>query len=511
MQILTTLCFRVTNYRKMLSCVASIDQGTSSSRVIIFDRNGRVLASHQAEHTQHYPHPGHVEHDPEQIWQTVRQCLSEAANAVSQPIKLETIGITNQRETTVVWNKQTGKPYHNAIVWNDNRTGDICNRISREGGKDKFRSKTGLPVATYFSASKLVYLLDTVPGLRADAESGNALFGTIDCWLIWKLSGNKVHKTDVTNASRTMLMNLETLQWDPEILDELKIPQIMLPAIHASNHCFGTVDASAYSSEKYSSYHGISITGVLGDQQAALFGQTCFAAGDAKCTYGTGAFLLMNTGSKIVHSRRGLLTTVAYKLEGDGSAVFALEGSVAYGGSVMQWLRDNLGLLSSAAESEAIAASVADNGGVYFVPAFAGLYAPYWRQDARGIIAGLTAYNTKAHIVRAALEASAFQTTEVVQAMHLDVEPYELPRIGTLRVDGGQTKNNLLMQFQSDLLEIPLVVPKVLETTALGAAFIAGLGSGLWKDQSELGGLWGKGASWNHKMSHEDRSKLVKL
>lgn len=442
-------------------------------------------------------------------------CLSEAVGAVSQPIKIETIGITNQRETTVVWNKNTGAPYHNAIVWNDNRTGDICNYLSAEHGKDRFRSKTGLPIATYFSASKLVYLLETVPGLRVDAEAGNALFGTIDCWLIWKLSGNKVHKTDVTNASRTLLMNLETLQWDPEILRELKIPLCMLPAIHASNHHFGSVDASSNrldgAAANYSRYDGVSITGVLGDQQAALFGQTCFLSGDAKCTYGTGAFLLMNTGSKIVHSRRGLLTTVAYKLENESCAAFALEGSVAYCGSVMQWLRDNLNLLSSASESEAISASVADNGGVYFVPAFAGLYAPYWRQDARGIIAGLTAYNTKAHIVRAALEASAFQTTEVVQAMHLDVEPYGLPRIGTMRVDGGMTKNNLLMQFQSDLLEIPLVVPTVLETTALGAAFIAGLGAGLWKDMSELSGLWSKGASWDHKMSHEERSKLVRL
>lgn len=506
------------------SCIASIDQGTSSTRVLIVNYEGEIVGQHQTEHTQYYPSAGLVEHDALQIWNSVKICLSEAlASIENKEYRVVSIGITNQRETTLVWNKETGTPYHRAIVWNDNRTGAICDRLTVAlGGKDYFRARTGLPIAPYFSATKIVHLLETVPGLRADAEAGKALFGTIDTWLMWKLTGGRVHATDVTNASRTNLMDLATLQWDADILATLDIPREMLPAIRPSNYVFGSVDtregpltAAELPMERYDAvqhfprYHTVKISGVLGDQQAALFGQTCFQTGDAKCTYGTGAFLLMNTGGRVVPSSRGLLTTVAYKLAGEAQAVYALEGSVAYCGSLVQWLRDNLCVIRSAKETEEITKSVRDNGGVYFVPAFAGLYAPYWRQDARGIIAGLTAYNTKAHVVRAALEAAAFQTTEVVQAMLLDAEPHSLPPMTSMRVDGGMTANNTLMQFQSDLLDLPLLCPKLTETTALGAAYMAGLGVGLWRDLDHLCSLCAVGREWVPDMREEERSRQL--
>ncbi|KAJ1426919.1 glycerol kinase, partial [Ochromonadaceae sp. CCMP2298] len=474
----------------MQPCIASIDQGTSSSRVLIINADGVVLGSHQVEHSQFYPVAGQVEHDPLEIWNSVKVCLSGAIEGLSSQVQVVAIGITNQRETTVVWNKHTGQPYHNAIVWNDTRTEDICLELS-QGDADKYREKTGLPIASYFSASKLIYLLRTVPGLRQDAENGDALFGTIDTWLIWKLTNGASHVTDVTNASRTLCMDLKTLTWDDDILGDFNIPRKMLPAIHPSSYPFGNVDTdhghlaatpitqkqltiaptAADATANFHLYRNTPISGVLGDQNAALFGQACFEAGDSKCTYGTGAFMLFNTGTAIMPSKSGLLTTVGYQIGASADyksaggevgppspAVYALEGSVAYSGSVIQWLRDNLGIVKNAEESEALARSVPDNGGVYFVPAFAGLFAPYWRGDARGVIVGLTAFNTKAHIVRAALEASAFQTVEVAQAMQKDSD-HKMPLV-KLRVDGGGTVNSLMMQFLSDLLNVPLVKPK---------------------------------------------------
>ncbi len=502
-------------------CIASIDQGTSSTRVLLVSSSGKILSSHQVEHVQHYPSPGYVEHDPLEIWQNVKLCLSESLHKSKVPVKVVGVGITNQRETTVVWNKRTGRPYHHAIVWNDARTSDICETlIKQHGSKDAFRQKTGLPIASYFSASKLLYLLALSPEIRKDAEKGDALFGTIDTWLIWRLTGGKVHATDVTNGSRTLLMNLETLNWDDEILKKLNIPRAMLPDIRASSSNFGSLEAYTETSffeyaqdeaihAAYDSLHGVPVSGVLGDQQAALFGQCCFQPGDAKCTYGTGAFLLLNSGNKIVHSTHGLLTTVAYQLHGTDKPVYALEGSVAYSGSVIQWLRDNLEMIKSASETEAISLSVEDNGGVYFVPAFAGLYAPYWREDAIGVIAGLTAFNNKAHIIRAALEASAFQTIEIIDAMKKDFGNNDSPvPKSSLKVDGGLTANNFIMQFQSDLLNIPLVKPKIAETTALGAAFIAGIGVGLWPDLEAVQSLWEQEIHWGPVMQAQQRATL---
>mmetsp|Transcript_9901 Transcript_9901/g.10694 ORF Transcript_9901/g.10694 Transcript_9901/m.10694 type:complete len:663 (+) Transcript_9901:82-2070(+) len=508
-----------------IACIASIDQGTSSTRVLIISCSGQIFSSHQLEHTQHYPTAGQVEHDPLEIWRNVKICMSMALEKIKEDVEIVGIGITNQRETTVVWDKDSGIPYHRAIVWNDTRTAGICDHlISKYGGDaDHFREKTGLPIASYFSATKIMCLLESIPGLREDAERGKALFGTIDTWLIWKLTNGKVHATDVSNASRTLLMNLRGLEWDEEILSELKIPKAMLPKIQPSSGLFGHVDTSENKSleehkvknaeevSQYGRYHNVPIAGVLGDQQAALFGQTCFNRGEAKCTYGTGAFLLMNTGHDIVESKRGLLTTVAYQLskktDPSERAVYALEGAVAYSGSVVQWLRDNLEMIKSAGETESIAESVGDNGGVYFVPAFAGLYAPYWRDDARGVIAGLTAYNTKAHIVRAALEASAFQTIEIAHAMNED-SGSRVP-MEVLKVDGGSTANNFLMQFQSDLLNIPLIKPKIAETTALGAAFVAGLGVGLWSSLEDIQGLWHREKEWHARMPDQLRSKYI--
>jgi glycerol kinase len=503
--------------KRMTSCIASIDQGTSSTRVLLVSVTGSVISSYQLEHTQHYPTAGFVEHDPLEIWKNVKLCLCEAIRNAPEDVSVKGIGITNQRETTIVWNKHTGKPYHNAIVWNDVRTSDICEEISnRMGSRDCFRTLTGLPIASYFSASKLIYLLSNVPDLRNDAENGDALFGTVDSWLIWRLTNGAVHATDVTNASRTLLMNIETLVWDDFILNELMIPKVMLPCIHPSSFRFGVVDGTSQSfteypvgddlEDIYRGLHNVAVAGVLGDQQSALFGQACFHRGDAKCTYGTGAFLLFNTGHDIIHSSHGLLTTVAYQLEGQ-EPVYALEGSIAYSGSVIQWLRDNLEMIHSASETEAISLSVKDNGGVYFVPAFAGLYAPYWRDDARGIIAGLTAYNTRAHIVRAALEASAFQTIEITAAMNRD-SGSSVP-LKSLKVDGGLTSNNFFMQFQCDLLDIPLIKPRISETTALGAAFVAGLQVELWSNLDELQAVWQSEKYWQSDMNHHKRAELV--
>jgi glycerol kinase len=549
-----------------LACIASIDQGTSSSRVMIFSAAGKVLGSCQIEHNQHYPIAGQVEHDPLELWKNVKLCLSRALGSIKVDVEVVGIGITNQRETTIVWDKETGEPYHRAIVWNDTRTNHICEKlIEKFGSKDYFRQKTGLPIASYFSASKLLYLLETLPELRADAEAGKVLFGTVDTWLIWRLTNGKIHATDVTNASRTMLMNLETLDWDEEILQELHIPKQLLPNIFPSAHMFGHVDTmkkeelieqqinenNEYDLTHFERYHNVAISGVLGDQNAALFGQTCFHKGNAKCTYGTGAFLLMNTGNDIIPSKHGLLTTLAYQLSPqihgyDGKPVYALEGSVAYSGSLIQWLRDNIHMITKASETESIADSVSDNGGVYFVPAFAGLYAPYWREDARAIICGLTAYNTKAHIVRAALEASAFQVAEVTRAMAEDMRDYNatstlpedegsnhnnnntnannnnnhhhhhhhhssVPKLTTLKVDGGFSANSLIMQFQSDILQVTLARPKIAETTCLGAAFVAGLGTGIWKSLSDIEALWHQEKSWHPHMPLQQRGKLVSL
>lgn len=491
-----------------MSLIGALDQGTSSTRFIVFSNSGRAIASCQREHTQYYPAPGRVEHDPEELWQNTVAVIEGALSALpagSPP--LAAVGITNQRETTIVWNRATGTPYHNAIVWNDSRTAAICERICEGRGKDIFRAKTGLPVAPYFSASKLVYLLETVPGLREDAERGDALFGTVDCFLIWRLTGRVVHATDVTNASRTLLMDLRSLQWDDELLRIFNIPRRMLPQIRPSSGLFGEILAIPQ-------LRGTRISGVLGDQQAALFGQACFDQGDTKATYGTGCFILMNTGPSIVPSECGLITTVAYQCSAgvaDGgeappaaAAVYALEGSVAYSGAAIQWLRDNLQIISSTADSEKIAANVPDNGGVYFVPAFSGLFAPYWRSDARGVIVGLTAFHNKGHIVRAALEASAFQAKEVLDAMGRDFGI----KISRLSVDGGMTANNLLMQFQSDILGVPVVCPVVRETTALGAALAAGLGIGVWKSVEEIRSIWESSSEWFPHMTVDTRESL---
>lgn len=446
--------------------VAAIDQGTTSSRFLVFDQQGNIVAAAQQEHQQIYPQPGWVEHDPEEIVAKVKLVAAEALiKAGLTADNLAAIGVTNQRETTVVWNRHTGRPYYNAIVWQDTRTEQLVKDMNARHGLNAFQEKTGLPFATYFSSLKLKWLLENVEGLRADAENGDALFGTIDTWLLWKNTGS--HKTDVTNASRTQLMNLHTLDWDDDILAALDIPRQMLPEILPSSGYFGTIHEG--------SFKDINIMAMLGDQQAALVGQTCFEPGQAKNTYGTGCFMLLNSGEKIVPSTKGMLTTVAYKF-GNAPVHYALEGSIAFAGAMVQWLRDNLGIIQSSSDMEPLAASVADNGGVYFVPAFSGLYAPYWRADARGIIAGLTGYAGKAHIARAVLEATAYQTLDVLKAMEADSGI----QLDALNVDGGMTVNNLLMQFQADMLQVPVQLPRVHETTALGAAYAAGYASGYW-------------------------------
>lgn len=472
--------------------VGAIDQGTTSTRFMVFNYEGSVISSHQLEHDQIYPSPGWVEHDPVQIWRNTMNVMVEALKAGQlSPSDIAAIGITNQRETTVVWDKDSGQPLHNAIVWQDTRTDQICIELAKSGGQDRFREKVGLPLATYFSGPKIKWLLDNVDGLRAKAERGDALFGNIDTWLIWNLTGGPeggAHLTDVTNASRTMLMDLETMKWDEEILKTLGIPRTMLPEIRPSS------DPNLYGTALLDQTH-VPLCGDLGDQQAALFGQTCFSPGEAKNTYGTGCFMLLNTGTKIVPSDSGLLTTLGYKI-GTDAATYALEGSIAITGALVQWLRDNLGLIESSSEVESLAKSVEDNGGVYFVPAFSGLFAPHWRSDARGVIVGLTHYVNKGHIARAALEATAYQTREVLEAMQADSGV----DLNTLKVDGGMVVNELLMQFQADILGLPVIRPTVNETTALGAAYAAGLAVGFWNGEDELRANWGIEKTWHPEM-----------
>src|SRR6266498_979119 len=491
--------------------IAAIDQGTTSTRFMIFDHGGNVIAVDQKEHRQIYPKPGWVEHDPLEIWQRTQEVIDGALSKVSSEqlsviSEIAAIGITNQRETTLLWDKNTGKPIYNAIVWQDTRTDSIINALARDSGQDRFRAKTGLPLATYFSGPKIKWILDNVEGARAKAENGELLFGTMDTWLIWNLIGREAHITDVTNASRTMLMNLNTLDWDDEILSVLDIPRPILPKIKSSSEIYGYVGAGLSHpnwGESTSPLQGIPISGDLGDQHAALFGQTCFNPGEAKNTYGTGCFMLLNTGEKPVSSKSGLLTTLGYKV-GNQNAVYALEGSIAITGALIQWLRDNLGLIQSSAEVEALANSVEDNGGIYFVPAFSGLYAPYWKLDARGVIVGMTRYVNKGHIARAALEATAYQTREVLDAMETDSGV----KLTALKVDGGMVFNELLMQFQSDILGVPVIRPKVAETTALGAAYAAGLAIGFWKDYDELRLNWGMEKEWHSSMDEDLRKKL---
>jgi glycerol kinase len=446
----------------------------------------------QKEHQQIYPRPGWVEHDPLEVWRNTQEVISQALSRVEGAASIAAIGITNQRETTVVWEKATGRPVYNAIVWQDTRTDVICNELAREGGQDRLRAKTGLPLATYFSGPKIKWILDNVPGARQQAEAGGLLFGNMDTWLIWNLTG--AHVTDVTNASRTLLMNLHTLDWDEEILALLGIPRPMLPQIRSSSEVYGQAKGAL---------GGVPVSGDLGDQQAALFGQTCYAPGEAKNTYGTGCFMLLNTGETPVPSTSGLLTTLGYKI-GDRPAVYALEGSIAITGALVQWLRDNLGMITKSAEVEDLARTVEDNGGIYFVPAFSGLFAPYWRSDARGVIVGLTRYVNKGHIARAALEATAYQTREVLDAMEKDSGV----KLTSLKVDGGMVFNELLMQFQADILGVPVIRPKVAETTALGAAYAAGLAVGFWKDYDELRRNWGRDKEWQPQMDPARRQAL---
>ena len=482
----------------MSKYIAAIDQGTTSTRCMVFDHGGNVVTMDQREHQQIYPQPGWVEHDALEIWQRTQEVIRRAlekGNITAQDSLA--VGITNQRETTVVWDKETGTPIYNAIVWQDTRTAEIINELARDGGQDRLREQTGLPLSTYFSGPKVKWILDNVDGARARAEKGELLFGNIDTWLIWNLTGREAHITDVTNASRTLLMNLNTLDWDEGILSLLDIPRAMLPQIKSSSEVYGLITSGS------SLLQGIPVAGDLGDQQAALFGQTCFRPGEAKNTYGTGCFMLLNTGERPVPSTSGLLTTLGYKI-GEQRAIYALEGSVAITGALVQWLRDNLGLIQSSAEVEALARTVEDEGGIYFVPAFSGLYAPYWKSDARGAILGMTRYVNKGHIARAALEATAYQTREVLDAMETDSGV----KLTALKVDGGMVFNELLMQFQSDILDVPVIRPKVAETTALGAAYAAGLAVGFWKDYDELRLNWGRDREWHPAMGAERRKKL---
>jgi glycerol kinase len=483
--------------------IAAIDQGTTSTRCMLFDHAGHVVGRAQREHAQIYPRPGWVEHDPLEIWERtqelIRRVLEESRIRSGEIVA---IGITNQRETTLVWNKYTGEPYGNAIVWQDTRTKEVCERLGRDGGQDRFRARVGLPLATYFSGPKLMWCLENIEGLRDAAESGTAIFGTIDSWLIWWLTGGPeggAHVTDVTNASRTMMMDLETLGWDDEILEVMDIPPGMLPVITPSSDpaSWGMTSPGGPFAE------GIPVCGNLGDQQAALVGQVCFDAGQAKNTYGTGCFLLMNTGSEVVHSKNGLLTTLAYKF-GESDPVYALEGSIAITGALVQWLRDNLGMISSASQIENLASAVDDNGDMYIVPAFSGLFAPYWRADARGVIAGLTRYITREHFARAALEATAYQTRDVVEAMEQD-SGVELE---LLKVDGGMVVNDLLMQFQADILDVEVIRPRIAETTSLGAAYAAGIAAGFWDDLEQVRTQWAMDQAWKPAMDEAARAGL---
>jgi glycerol kinase len=486
-------------------CIAAIDQGTTSTRCIIFDHHGLAVSIAQKEHRQIYPQPGWVEHDPLEILCCTESVVTDAVNMAGiQKGEIVAIGITNQRETTVVWDRHTGKPFYNAIVWQDTRTKDICDRLTAEGGQDRFRSSTGLPLATYFSGPKIKWILENVPGLRTAAERGDALFGNIDSWLVWWLTGGPdkgAHITDVTNASRTMLMNLSTLNWDTEIVSLLGIPQSLLPRIVSSSdpEVWGTTSKKGPFGDE------IPVCGDLGDQQAALVGQTCFSPGEAKNTYGTGCFMLLNTGNAIIPSNSGLLTTLGYRFH-DQPATYALEGSIAITGALVQWLRDNLGLIKQSSEIEDLARTVDDNGGFYFVPAFSGLFAPYWRSDARGVIAGMTRFTNKGHFARAALEATAYQTREVLDAMQKDSGV----QLKALKVDGGMVYNELLMQFQADQLGVPVIRPKVAETTGLGAAYAAGLAVGFWEGLNDLRSNWQIDKTWKPNMNPKQRDYLYR-
>jgi glycerol kinase len=479
----------------MIPLIAAIDQGTTSTRCMLFDHAGQCAASAQKEHQQIYPQPGWVEHDPLEIWRRTQEVIGEAL-AQRPGDHILAVGITNQRETALVWDKTTGQPLSNAIVWQDTRTKELCDRLAEDGGGDRFRAQTGLPLATYFSGPKIAWMLQNTPAVRQAALEGRALFGTLEAWLIWNLTGGTAHVTDVTNASRTLMMNLSTLDWDESILEILGIPRAILPRIVASS------DSQPYGFTQPEGPFGraLPICGALGDQQSALVGQACFAPGEAKNTYGTGCFMLMNTGETIIPSKHGLLTTLAYKL-GDRAPVYALEGSVAIAGALVQWLRDNLGLIQKSADVETLALSVPDNGGVYIVPAFSGLFAPYWRADARGVITGLTRYANKGHIARAALEATAYQTREVLDAMRQDSNV----ALKALKVDGGMVYNEYLMQFQADLLGAPVVRPRVTETTALGAAYAAGLAVGFWQSIHDLRANWQIDRTWQPKMPSNEQ------
>ncbi len=479
----------------MAQYAAAVDQGTTSTRFMIFDHGGKVIGIDQKEHEQIYPKPGWVEHDPKEVWNRTQEVIDGALEKTGiSASDLAAVGVTNQRETAVVWDRNTGEPVYNAIVWQDTRTDKICNELAADGGQDRFRDKVGLPLATYFSGPKIRWILDNVEGARGRAEAGDLAFGNMDTWVIWNLTGGTdggVHITDVTNASRTMLMDLHTLDWDDEILSTMGVPRSVLPEIRSSAEVYG---------EAKGTLGGIPVAGDLGDQQAATFGQTCFDVGNAKNTYGTGNFMLLNTGTELVPSKSGLLTTTCYKI-GDQDAVFALEGSIAITGALVQWLRDNLGMIESSADVEALAKTVEDNGGMYIVPAFSGLFAPYWKSDARGVFAGLTRYINKGHFARAALEATAWQTREVLDAMNKDsgVELTEL------KVDGGMVGNDLLMQFQADVLGVPVIRPAVPETTSLGAAYAAGLATGFWAQVDDLRENWVKDKEWTPQMDADKR------
>jgi glycerol kinase len=476
----------------MADYIASIDQGTTSTRCMIFNGKGEVMGSHQLEHTQIYPQAGWVEHNPNEIWARTQDVIVEAMRkAGARPEDIAAIGVTNQRETTVVWDKTTGKIYYNAIVWQDTRTDKIIQELGKAGGQNRFQQKVGLPLATYFSGPKIKWILDSVERARQAAEEGRAIFGNMDTWLIWNLTGGVeggVHVTDVTNASRTMLMDLKTLQWDVEVCRVMDIPMQMLPQICPSSQIYG------YTKPDGPFKGAIPVTGDLGDQQAATVGQACFDVGEAKNTYGTGCFMILNTGHELVFSKNGLLTTLCYQFK-DEKPVYALEGSIAITGALVQWLRDNLKMIGNATEIEDLAKTVDDNGGMYLVPAFSGLFAPYWRSDARGVIVGLTRYINRGHFARAALEATAFQTREVLEAMKADSNVDLL----VLKVDGGMVQNDLLMQIQADVLQVPVIRPKVAETTALGAAYAAGYAVDFWKDLNEMRNNWKKDKVWTPK------------
>ena len=485
----------------MADHVIALDQGTTSTRAILFDVHGRIVGTAQREHEQIFPRAGRVEHDAAEIWANAAWALETVvADAGLDASAIAALGITNQRETAIVWDARTGVPVHNALVWQDTRTQPALDRLAGEDGwYDRYADITGLPLAAYFSASKIAWILEHVPGAREDAEAGHLLFGTPDTWLVWNLTGGARHVTDVTNASRTLLMDLRTLDWSPQMLEVFGIPRSMLPEIVPSSGVIAPISAPA-------AVAGVPIAGVLGDQQAATFGQAAFEPGESKNTSGTGNFLLVGTGTEIVRSQHGLITTVAYQRAGE-SARYAVEGSIAVTGSLVQWLRDNLGMFAESGDVQTLAESVDDNGGAYFVPAFSGLFAPYWRPDARGALVGLTRYVNRAHIARAALEATAFQTLDVIEAVVADTgQPLQ-----ELRVDGGMTRNGLLMQFQADILGIPVVRPEVVETTALGAAYAAGLATGVWADLDELRGHWREGERWTPAMGGEERDRRIRM